>query len=500
MNPKRTVVAVSRENFVWHSMQEIIPALEETWMRTRREGRHEVTRLDIDTTPLGEALALLLPADNIVLTCFTVKMARLAALARARLGLDARYFIHLHNQATIACWPFHVWGMGGELRTGDVFISSCHYDARAMAHAFIDARTEVVPFTFPEAGLPPVPRTDHRAADPKSADFIYIGRISTQKNLHLLLDAFALFLKGNPGFSGRLIFYGGEDNLGSPNMGLRSPPYLDELRTLARLLNLSERIHFAGHRPRAEIDRALAEKDDIFISPSLHSDENFGMAAFRALCCGRRAVLSRWGGHADFTAHFPAQVFTVDVRGDTTGGPWIDPGALSAAMASAWKAPSAAPGIPAAYRPETLAEPLLSLALEDPRPVERLRKTALAMRVLERRERFQTEDPCRIFTDYDDPDAQPFFRAYGMTTPTVESALRLSADARLRLRPWNRIGDGEIRIGDPHRGEHRLSLADASGDIRLLDLDGRECSVSPVMASRLLGQGHAGIEPPRPAR
>jgi hypothetical protein len=168
-------------------------------------------------------------------------------------------------------------------------------------------------------------------------------------------------------------------------------------------------------------------------------------------------------------------------------------------MAASWRAPSgAAPRIPSAYQAETLAERLLSFALEEHGPAERLRKTALASRILERRERFQKEDPCRIFTDYDDPDVQPFFRAYGMTPPPPTP--KLSPIARLRLRPWNRILEGEIRIGDPHRGELTLSLADERGDIRVFDHGGRESRVSVELASRLLARGHAAIEPPVPTR
>ena len=157
---KKTVLLTSRENFVLaHGMQEIIPFIEQSWLSAAAEGRHEVKCLNVDQQPISKLMPELLAADNVVFTCFTVKLCKIGELLRRQFALDARYFVYLHNQATIACWPLHWWGMGGWLREDDVFVSSSTADAETMKHSFERSRVEIVPFTLSDLKLPlcPVP-------------------------------------------------------------------------------------------------------------------------------------------------------------------------------------------------------------------------------------------------------------------------------------------------------------------------------------------------------
>lgn len=398
---KRTAVLVSRENFVWHSMQEIIPSLQECWEASAYPNEHKVTVLAIDGKSLSEFMPDLILADNIVLTSFTHKMSRIGEMLRSRLGVEARLFFHVHNQATIGFWPLHRWGLAGVLRSSDVFISSCEWDARSVSLSFSNARAEVVPFTFSNAD----PLVPSRISN-SQPEFVFVGRLSAQKNLDVLIEAVARLPEG------RLTLFGRADNLGSPNMGLRCEGLEFRLQELANKLGVSERVRFAGHVSREELSNYLSTQAHIFVSPSTHSDENFGMAAFRSLCMGAPAVLTRWGGHADFAKEFPGQVNFVEVE----RGPEVQAKALAEAMKKAWAGFRDFPArIPAYYSKEEIALKYRELALESTDFGEKLEPTELALRILQNRAHFESQkDACRIFESYRDPTAHPFFQSYGM--------------------------------------------------------------------------------------
>lgn len=455
----KTLVLSSEENFVWHSMQEIIPAIERTWMKSARPSSetsfgHEVVRFNIDGTPMSAYIPHALQADNIVLTCFNHKMARVGKVLRESLGLEARYFIYLHNQATIACWPFHAWGLANHLREDDVFLSSCKLDQEAFSLSFEKARSELIPFTEPPHF------EDHKKtaapSDPNEVPFVYVGRISEQKNLHTLIYAFSLFLKSHPSYRGQLRIYGGEDHLGSPNMGKVSASLAEILRDLCDTLDVKERVQFLGFRPREEIQRHLSQTEHIFVSPSLHSDENFGMAAFYSLTLGQQVVLSRWGGHVDFADHFEQQVKLVNVYGDQMG-PWVDPYEFARAMSEAHKdIPLRIQALtPVRYKESSVAESLYKLAIEKTPSGPLLKPSELTKKVLEKREIYSSDNPCRIFDSYEDSLAQQFFNAYGMRSFDFKS----SSPRSLKLPPWVHIEGNQVIIKDPHRGHKTVPIS-----------------------------------------
>jgi glycosyltransferase involved in cell wall biosynthesis len=498
----RTVILTSRENFVWLSMQEIIPWIERSWLDSAVPGTHDVLCRNVDRHSLSELLPELLAADNVVFTCFTVKLCRIGQLLRERFALDARYFIYLHSQATILCWPFHAWGMGAFLRTDDVFLSSSIPDARTFRLSFEQSRVEVVPFTIPglraRYRLPPSSRGE--------IPFIYAGRISAQKNLHTLIYAFRLFRDAHPEVPWRLLVFGTDDNLGSPNMAMRSMHYGAALQKLARLLKLEDRIAFRGHQRRSRLNRALSVRRHIAVSASIHSDENFGMAPFRSLCRGNLAVLTHWGGFADFGRQFAGLVLPVAVR-EAEKGPWVDPVGLAALLHRAADRYRRAVRrrtrlrvqVPRYYLEAHISARLRTLALEGRRgPAPRiLRMTRLAARILEKRERFARGNPRseRIFASYSDPDTRALFRSYLMRRQKAARRAPLS----LLCCPWVRVVSHGFRAYDLHRGTSELKLSGpgrpARGSVLVSDwFDGR-ARVSRADALRLLSFGWAHRSP-----
>jgi glycosyltransferase involved in cell wall biosynthesis len=466
----RTVVLTSTENFVWSSMQEIIPAIEQAWLASRGP-RHEVRIVDVGQQKISEYLADVVRADRIVFTCFTVKLARLGEFLRRDANVDGRWVIYLHNQATIGCWPLFVWGMGNHLRTDDVFISSSKWDARTLKLTFPKADVRVHPFPLP---LP----LDEMKKSKMKVPTVYSGRLSSQKNVHTLIYAFSLYLERVS--DAKLVVFGGEDGLGSPNMGFKDVGYENYLRQLVHDLKIEEKVEFTGNLPRAELHRRL-RSPHVLVSASLHSDENFGMSALRSLCMGAPCVLSAWGGHADFAEVFGTQLQLVSVHGSEQG-PWIDPDEFVKAMVKAARQRPRASRIPAKYRTGSMAGLLRKLAAE-PRAKKRkpLETTPFAKALLEKREESAktTPDGTKIFSSYADPNSHRLFTSYGMRKPQKAKRSKL-AGARLRLVPWAKTKANSIEIADPHRGHWRLSWTGRAGMMNLLETKLVECGISHV--------------------
>src|SRR5581483_11473012 len=164
--------------------------------------------------------------------------------------------------------------------------------------------------------------------------FVYVGRISEQKNLHNLLHALSILREREPNLRWTLEVYGKPDRWGSPNMGFRMKNYLGFLRRLSRALGIDDRVRWRGFVRRERLDPLIARRPHVFVSARLHSDEDFGVAALKSLCAGQPAVLSAWGGHLDLRRRFPGQVRLVPVYRSGIG-PFVDVGRLWAQLRSA---------------------------------------------------------------------------------------------------------------------------------------------------------------------
>lgn len=443
---QKTLILTSEDNFVWQSMQEIIPSLEELWASTASP-EHEVYYFNVDKDQLKDKLPLFLGVQNVFVTCFNLKIARTVELLRERIGIDARFFIELHNMATIACWPFHEWGMGKSFKTSDVFISTCQYDLETLKLVYPEAQQALIPFHATK-----LDSVEKKSVFKGKAIFAYVGRISVQKNLHTLLAALSL-LK-NQDFECH--FYGGEDHLGSPNMEMYPEAYLDYLKKLTKKLHLEDKVFFKGHYPREKLYEELHDPRVVLVSPSLHSDENFGMALFRGLITGQRVVCSDWGGHKDFAGNFPKQVKLVSVY-QTHKGPQVHAGELAQALVDVLKLSPQEGHLPSVYSLPVLRQLIQDLLNSQVEQTQLVQRSLVAEQVHQRRSdylAFRKEKSsearnnlgCKIFSSYEDELAHVFFRAYGMKQSRKKSDLYV-------LLPWVEKR-GEIIVSqDIHRAE-----------------------------------------------
>jgi glycosyltransferase involved in cell wall biosynthesis len=137
----------------------------------------------------------------------------------------------------------------------------------------------IMPAGIDDARFDPLPpREAFRAAFPEvdGPYLLFVGRVSRQKGLDLLIPAFARIAANHPEL--RLVIAG-------PDWEGQGPP----LRTLARELGLERRVIFAGMVPH-ELKLAAYAGAELFVLPSYA--ENFGAVVTEALLCGLPVVIS----------------------------------------------------------------------------------------------------------------------------------------------------------------------------------------------------------------
>jgi glycosyltransferase involved in cell wall biosynthesis len=98
-------------------------------------------------------------------------------------------------------------------------------------------------------------------------------------------------------------------------------PLRAELECLSAALGLSDRVSFLGSKDRDEVLAELAHCD-LFVMPSRHSSESFGLSALEAMVCAKPVIASAIGGLQEL----------VDDRETGLLVPADDPAALARAL------------------------------------------------------------------------------------------------------------------------------------------------------------------------
>ena len=388
---------------------------------------------------------------RIVLTVATPDTVRLALRLRQRLQASTQIVVHVSGDSTEG---FHAFGpLPDTLTEADLLIVSSEAEAAATRACFPNAPVRVLPF-------PLVDRfrlaNEFGAQQPETHRLAYVGRVSEQKNLHTLLVSIWLLRRMSvlpPDVM--LDIYGAGDNLGSPNMGLTFSDYESYLHDLTDKLGLTGLVTWHGFKPRDWLFDHVHLQPHILVSPTLHSDENFGASVLASLVNGHRVVAAAWGGHFDFAPWFPDQLNLVPVH-RSTRGPVIDPVALARALARALPGGGSfrvdRAGLSrarAAFSEAGVAARTRAALSGIAAPPVPLKRSAVLHTIDRQRARFGGAR--RIYDGYDDPAAQVFFQAYGMAEP-----LDFDPTRRYFLPPWVRCSDQMLHIDDPHRGPQRL--------------------------------------------
>ncbi len=312
---KRIAIITTRQNFVWKSMQEVFPAIEKCWLETDCETKV----INIDHEPIRDHLKYIMTCDALIIIAFNETIARFIRHIRKTLEIEIPIILHLYGYATVGFWPLARFNVLECLTESDQFIGTCQGDLNCMAACLENAKTLNIPY-------PHVPYEFEKIKIDGKKCFAYVGRISDQKNVDQLIDAYYLLktrIKNVPPF----YIFGDEDKLGWPNFGKEATNCLEQIKLKIEHYQLESDVSLMGFMDREEIYKILGT-EHIFVSASTHSDENFGMAAMRSLSVGGKAVLTAWGGHYNFQTHHPDRVLLAKIILDG-GRPRVDSHHLS---------------------------------------------------------------------------------------------------------------------------------------------------------------------------
>jgi glycosyltransferase involved in cell wall biosynthesis len=158
---------------------------------------------------------------------------------------------------------------------------------------------------------PPAANGSSGGKDPALKRLAFVGRVSPEKGVHVLLDAFSHVVARWPNVELEIV--GPEHSLPVDFLvGLSSDPLVVELTTfyrdgsydvhLRRRINQAwaHKVKFTGRIRNNE----LAERyhaADILINPSL--SESFGMTVVEAMACGKPVIATRVGGMQETVQH-----------------------------------------------------------------------------------------------------------------------------------------------------------------------------------------------------
>lgn len=132
--------------------------------------------------------------------------------------------------------------------------------------------------------------------------YVYTGRLSLQKKVIDLVMDFSAYLKITND-DAYLLLAGDFDDLGNPFKGVYSKEgaFFQSYMKVYNHLDeaIKKRICYIGNLSSEEL-QSLYSSADVFVSLSVHNDEDYGMSPAEALCTGLPVILTEWAGYKSF--------------------------------------------------------------------------------------------------------------------------------------------------------------------------------------------------------
>lgn len=435
---QKFAVIYSEEENSWVSMAEASRHIVSYWSRYETDDlKLEVINLSQTQIHLKQ-LAFLY--QFLVIAKITPRTAELIKQAR-KLNPEVKLVIHGLESASLYFANLKLYGLEEYLTDKDLWVMSCEADQKLADETFAKIQTVVVPLASPQM----------KAGKTSAHDLLFFGRISAQKNIHDTINAVALLAKRMRQEKRKFKIYGYEDQLGVPHLGITDGGYLRYLKRLVRKLKIEDLVEFHGFLTEAEIDRELTT--GIFISPSVHSDENFGLVAFRALNQAYPVILSNWGGHQELTILFPQGIALVDVY-HSQSGPVLNPVKLAQQIQQSWDQPAKV-----AVTQDVL--PMIDLATLS---VGESLHRKIEIKRHERKHAYYGQ----LFKNYQDPLFIKAAEIYGAQKPVRPVSVLLAPNVR--------VNKNSIHINDPLHPHLKLARQDVQGE-KLVKQIGKRKSV-----------------------
>lgn len=436
----------------WTSMREILPSIELAWGRVDLKSNIPIKSLCLEIKNVSKNLNYLLGARRIIIPKLNESFAWWVILLRSGFNYKGQFIIHEHGETSKGRYST----INPYLRNDDIMLVASQASMKTAKLLYPKMTIRLVPFPIlsrlsDKAELSRVKKTKKNS----KICLAYIGRISEQKNLHTLILSLWI-LKNNYKVKLPILnIFGSSDGLGSPNMGMKFKKYDSYLKKLVHDLNLDSNVKWHGECSREFLHNWVKQNSHVFISPSLHSDENFGVAAFTSLAFGNKAVLSDWGGHKDLALNF-GNTNLVPVR-LSDSGPTVSPIDLASAIKMALnKKTLSRVGVPSYFTVESVVKLLNQLEKLEPTSKKNiLLESGLLKKIEKRKEGLRglraSNSASLVFSGYNDKLAFPFFVAYG--AKKIKRP-RIDTKKQYVVAPWVKIAKNQITVSDPHRGEY----------------------------------------------
>lgn len=205
------------------------------------------------------------------------------------------------------------WLRRARLKSTDVLLLNCASDL-AIYRAALDGTgpvPELLPFgvdtsTFRPRSAAEDAATREALGVPAEAFFmLHAGRLNVQKNVHSVLFALRELAAGATRHEDRevhLVLAGGFDDIPHALFDVTNDGYEPMLRERIDRWGLHDRVHFAGKLGDEDLARAYSAAD-VFVTFTLHNNENFGYAPVEAMAAGTPVVGAHFGGLKDTVVH-----------------------------------------------------------------------------------------------------------------------------------------------------------------------------------------------------
>jgi len=125
---------------------------------------------------------------------------------------------------------------------------------------------------------------------------LYTGRLTLEKNVHTLFRLFAAVRAYHP--KAELILAGKVWNNPFYDLNIEPISFSGTIRRMGKDLGIEQHVHLLGNLSRAQLAK-LYKAADLYVTMSLHHDENFGISPVEAMASSLPVIATSWGGFRD---------------------------------------------------------------------------------------------------------------------------------------------------------------------------------------------------------